>query len=353
LCRRGPQTKLRGFEGDHLPEDHRKLTRPARSQAAIPYWLAILFLIFAAVSWAGSSVAGRAASGSMPPFSLSFIRWFFVFLCFALIGGRETWAQRRLIMQHLPIMMAFALFGVVGFTVPYYVGLQFTVAVNASLMNASGTLWIVMTAFLMTGDLITRKQSFGIALGFTGTVIIVLHGNISVLSDFSINIGDMLVLVAYFAWAVYTVMLRWKPRAIGEMAFLTAMTGIAVLMMAPLYAIDLWHGRTFEANFDNIGILTYAVIFPSFLAYIVWNKAVPVVGASVAGMTQYLIPIIGVILSVILLGESIETYHMAGMAVIFTGVWLVTSGKRPPAADAAQEPAQETSNQNDTKPRNL
>jgi drug/metabolite transporter (DMT)-like permease len=60
-----------------------------------------------------------------------------------------------------------------------------------------------------------------------------------------------------------------------------------------------------------------------------------------------------VILSVILLGESIETYHMAGMAVIFTGVWLVTSGKRSPAADAAQEPAQETSNQNDTKPRNL
>ena len=78
----------------------------------------------------------------------------------------------------------------------------------------------------------------------------------------------------------------------------------------------------------NIGIIGYAVIFPSFLSYILWNRAVPVVGTSVAGMAQYLIPIFGVILSVIVLGENIESYHMIGMAVIFTGVWLVTSGQK-------------------------
>ncbi len=60
------------------------------------------------------------------------------------------------------------------------------------------------------------------------------------------------------------------------------------------------------------------------------------VGASVAGMTQYLIPIIGVILSVILLGESIQTYHVAGIAVIFTGVWLVSSGRRTAVAKAPE-----------------
>ena len=75
------------------------------------------------------------------------------------------------------------------------------------------------------------------------------------------------------------------------------------------------------------------MIFPSFLSYIVWNKAVPVVGASVAGMAQYLIPIFGVTLSVLLLGESIKPYHIAGIVVIFMGVWLVTSGPRPESAN--------------------
>jgi drug/metabolite transporter (DMT)-like permease len=49
-------------------------------------------------------------------------------------------------------------------------------------------------------------------------------------------------------------------------------------------------------------------------------------------MAQYLIPIFGVTLSVIVLGESIENYHLVGIAIIFVGVWLVTSGKKPEAA---------------------
>ncbi len=305
-------------------------------KSTIPYWVAFVFLVIGAFSWAGSSVAGRMASGNVPPFSLSFIRWFFVALCFLAIGGRETWQQRHLVLRHWKLLVAFGFFGVVGFTVPYYVGLQFTVAVNASLMNASGTLWIVGTAFLMTGETITRKQSVGVLLGFFGTILIVLRADIAVLADFSINIGDVMVLVGFFSWAVYTVMLRWKPPEMGELAFLTSMTIFAVILMAPLYVVDLVHGKSFDKNFDNIAIITYAVIFPSFISYLLWNKAVPVVGASVAGMTQYLIPIIGVILSVILLGESIQTYHVAGIAVIFTGVWLVSSGRRTAVAKAPE-----------------
>lgn len=307
-------------------------TAPARK--TLPYWLALCFLVVGALSWAGSSVAGRAASGNIPPFTLSFIRWSCVALLFLLVSGRQTWAERHIIARHLPLLTAFGFFGVVGFTVPYYVGLQFTVAVNASLMNASGTLWIVGTAFLMTGALITRKQALGVVLGFCGTLMIVLRADLSVLADFTINIGDILVLSAFFSWAVYTVMLRWKPPEIGEMPFLTVMTCLAVLMMAPLYAVDLAQGESFEADMGNLTIIGYAVIFPSFLSYILWNRAVPVVGSSVAGMAQYLIPIFGVTLSVIVLGESIENYHLAGIAVIFIGVWLVTSGKKPePPAD--------------------
>ena len=299
-----------------------------RTKNAIPYWMAFVFLVISAFSWAGSSVAGRMASGNVPPFSLSFIRWFFVAMCFLTIGGKETWEQRHLVMRYWKLLLAFGFFGVVGFTVPYYVGLQFTVAANAALMNSSGTLWIVCTAYLMTGETITRKQSFGVLLGFCGTVLIVLRADIAVLSDFSINVGDIMVLVAFFSWAVYTVMLRWKPPEMGERAFLTSMTIFAVMLMAPLYVIDLAEGRSFDKNFDNIAIITYAVIFPSFISYLLWNRAVPVLGASVAGMAQYLIPIIGVGLSVLLLGEAILPYHIAGIMVIFTGVWLVSSGNR-------------------------
>ncbi len=301
---------------------------PRSSAATIPFWLACAFLVIAALSWAGSSVAGRAASGNVPPFTLSFVRWLIVVPLFLMIGWRQTWADRRLIAKHWALLSAFGFFGVVGFTVPYYVGLQYTVAVNASLMNASGTLWIVGTTFLMTGETISKRQTLGVVLGLLGTVMIVLKADPSSLSSFRINIGDILVLVAFFAWAVYTVMLRWKPKDMGEMSFLTSLTAFAVLMMMPLWLWELAEGKTFEWNADNSIIIGYAVIFPSFLSYIVWNKAVPVVGAGIAGMAQYMIPIFGTTLSVVILGEDIRTYHLVGIAVIFTGIWLVTSGRR-------------------------
>lgn len=324
-----------------------KLARRSRSAAltspaAIPFWLACLFLLFGALSWAGSSVAGRAASGNVPPYSISFIRWALVVPLFLLIGWRETWRDRRLIARHWPLLSAFGLFGVVGFTVPYYVGLQFTVAVNASLMNASGTLWIVGTTFLMTGETVTRRQTLGVLLGLGGTVMIVLRADLAMLASFRINVGDVLVLVAFFSWAVYTVMLRWKPRGMGELSFLTSMTTFAVLMMLPLYLWELAQGKRFDMNVDNTVIIAYAVIFPSFLSYILWNKAVPVVGAGVAGTTQYMIPIFGTILAVLVLGESIENYHLVGIAVIFVGIWLVTSGRRRPATVPAGQPVDKT-----------
>lgn len=321
-------------ELDDRTEDRPRAVATAASPTAIPFWLAFLFLVFAAMSWAGSGVAGRAASGNMPPFTLSFVRWLLVALCFMLLGWRQNWLQRHLILRHWAILTAFGFFGVVGFTVPYYVGLQYTVAVNASLMNASGTVWIVIITFLMTGETVTRRQGFGIVLGLVGTIVIVLRADPSQLGEFTVNIGDPLVLVAFFAWAVYTVILRWRPKDLGEIPFLTGLTFFGTLTMLPLWLWDVAQGRSFALTVGNCVIVGYAVIFPSFLAYIVWNKAVPVVGPGIAGMAQYMVPVFGTVFAVAILGESVQTYHIVGIAIIFTGVWLVTSGRRRTAATA-------------------
>lgn len=292
------------------------------------YLLALIFLVSSALSWAGSSVAGRAASGNIPPYLLSFIRWTLVAICFAILSGRETWSQKHLIRRHWAIISVFSFFGVVGFTVPYYVGLQYTVAVNASLMNSSGTLWIILMAFIIGGERISKKQGLGVITGFLGTLTIVLQADLTRLSQFQINIGDVLVLTSFFSWAVYTVLLRWKPKNIKELPLLTAMTALGSLMMLPLFILDLNRGASFEFNQGNALIIGYSVIFPSFLSYIMWNKAVPVVGPSVAAVTQYLIPVFGVGLSVLVLNESVESFHVIGFLFIFVGIWLVTTGKQ-------------------------
>ncbi len=295
---------------------------------AIPRGLAFALLVFAAASWAGSSVAGRAAAGEVPPMTIAFLRWFIAMVLLLPLGARPLWTERRLIVPHWPIMCAFALFGVVGFTVPYYVGLQYTEAVNVGILNASSPIMTMVLSFAMLGVVIRPRQLAGVALALIGTLAIVGRGSLDALLGLALNTGDMLALSAFLSWAMYTVLLRWRPPGIGPYSFLIAMFGLACLMMAPMYAVELALGRRFEHSFDNWFIIGYAALFPSCLAYLCWNLAVPVVGANLAAITQYLNPVFAIALAALILGETVAAYHLVGIAATLAGIYLSGSGRR-------------------------
>lgn len=296
--------------------------------AEISLWLAYAFLMVTALSWAASSVAGRAASGNVPPYTLSFIRWAAAFLVFLPFGARPLWRQRRMLIRHFPLMLAFALFGVVGFTVPYYIGLQYTPAVNAALLNGSGPIMIITLAYLMLDVKVTPAQGVGIVLSLIGTVAIVLRGEFSSLLAMRLNIGDMLVLVSFFSWSMYTVMLRWRPAGLDQSAFLVALCGLASGMMLPMYFWELIQEKSFELSTGNLMIIGYAALFPSAIAYVCWNLAVKRLGPGRASVTQYMIPVFGVMLAVLVLGESVRWFHLFGIACIFAGIYMASAVKR-------------------------
>ena len=225
-------------------------------------------------------------------------------------------------------MCAYAFFGVVGFTVPYYVGLQFTEAVNVGILNASSPILILLLSFAMLGIMIRTGQLVGVGFALIGTLVIVSRGSLETLLGFTINVGDLLALSAFLSWALYTVMLRWRPPGMGSYSFLVAIFALASLMMLPLYLIELGLGRSFEHTFDNWFIIGYAALFPSTLAYLAWNLAVPIVGPNLAAITQYLNPVFAISLAALILGETVETFHLAGIAAILAGIYLSSSRRQ-------------------------
>ena len=74
------------------------------------------------------------------------------------------------------------------------------------------------------------------------------------------------------------------------------------------------------------------------LAYIFWNRGVEQVGASVAGLFVHLMPVFGVVLAWIFLGERLALFHVAGIALILTGIWITSRlGRRPAPAPAGTD----------------
>lgn len=300
----------------------------AAARRPIAVWLAWTCLTLTMLFWAASSVAGRMAAGNVPPSTLSFWRWAIAFLCFLPFCGPQLLAHRRVIAREWRILFLLSFLGIVGFTLPYYFGLQYTTAVNGSLLNAASPILIVLITLFWFGTRVTKRQIIGVALGVIGTAAIVVQGDISVFWTLEFNVGDLLVLLAIMSWSAYTPVLRWAPREFDSLSFMCLLSGLSLVMFAPFYIYDLVQGRYFDFTTKNVAIILFSAIFPSLLAYVFWNIGVAAIGPNQAGFSQYLVPAFGVILANATLSETIQTYHAVGIAAIFVGVALATARAR-------------------------
>ena len=77
----------------------------------------------------------------------------------------------------------------------------------------------------------------------------------------------------------------------------------------------------------NIVSIAYVGLFASVISYICWNRAVAQVGANKAGLFIHLMPVFSTLLAVLFLGEVLQPFHFAGIALIGTGLYLTTSAK--------------------------
>jgi drug/metabolite transporter (DMT)-like permease len=96
-------------------------------------------------------------------------------------------------------------------------------------------------------------------------------------------------------------------------------------------------GGRVELTPASLAAIVYVAIFPSFVGYVFWNRAVAEVGSNVAGIFMHLMPVFGSLLAWLFLGERIELFHLVGIALILGGITLTTRGRRVVVPEAGPE----------------
>ena len=300
-----------------------RVDAPASRHFFSPYVL----LTFVSLFWAGNAVVGRYAVDQlgMPPFSLAFWRWAIALVILLFVGGPKAWAQRDKFRAHWRFLALLALLSVASFNLVQYTALGLTTAINAGVMGASLPALLFLLTWLAGQERATARQYTGLAAATVGVLIVVSRGQPAVLLALDLNSGDLLMMVALFIWAVYSVLLRRQPDGLDPLALLTVMVMFGIVGIAPFYAWDLWHVGGLPLTAETFLVLGYMGLFPSVLAYICWNAAVVRVGANASGMFTNMVPILIAILAVLFLGENFRLYHLAGMVCIFFGIYLATA----------------------------
>ena len=282
-----------------------------------------LLLTLANLFWAGNWVVGRAFREDVPPLALSFWRWVIALGLLLPFAWPHLRRDKSALIAAWPWLLLFGALGTGCYNALAYMGLQHTTAINGLLLNSFVPIMIVSLSWLLLGRKLGVRESLGIAVSLTGVVAIVVRGDPSALLDLALNVGDLWVLGSVVAWSAYTLLLPHRPD-VHPFSFLTAITIVGLVVLAPVYVWELSSGRHIVPTPASLLGIAYTGIFPAFLGYIFWNRGVAEVGPSRAGLFMHLIPAFGILLSIVFLSEQPRPYHLIGIGLIFSGIWLNT-----------------------------
>ena len=276
--------------------------------------------------WAGNIVIGRAVAGQVPPIALAYWRWTGAFMLAAGFAWPHLKRDWPVLLRHWRMMLLLALTGFATYNTMSYIGLQYTTALNALLLQSVLPVLILIWAFALYGERPNAWQSLGVAVSLLGVAAIASGGSLETFLQLSFNRGDTWILVALALNAVYAPLLRHRP-AVHPLSFIVVAMGLASLMMLPFYLWEMAQGAVMRGGWTSYAAIAYAAVLPSFVAYSFFTRGVELIGAARAGQSAHLMPVIGSVLAVLFLGERFHVYHAAGALLIGAGI-LLASRKR-------------------------
>ena len=288
---------------------------------------AYLLMVLTALAWSGNGITGRGLNEIIPPIGLAFWRWVVAFPIVMIIAWPHLRKDLPTVLENWFILIVLSVLSISVYNTLLYYGLHSTTAINALLINTARPVVIVLLSILFFRQGINLKQSLGFLLASIGTLVIIIKAETSRFVSLDINEGDLWVLLAMVCWALFTVLLKKRPK-MHPTSFIAVTIFIGGLILFPFYIWETIYIKPTPFVTETIGGVLYLAIFATIVAYLFYNRAVEIAGANKAGQVSYILPIIGSTLAVIILDEKFELYHAIGFALILYGIYFGSKGKR-------------------------
>jgi len=310
------------------------LAQPSSRLDASPYVMLTLAPLFWACNW----IVGRGLASDIPPMAMTFLRWLFAVAILAPFAWPHVRRDWPLVRRHWKALAVLGSVGIGTHNALAYLGLNYTTATNGVILNSFIPVMIVAFSWLFLRERLTPMQLGGVGVSLAGVLAILSGGSVASLVAFRLNGGDLLIILSMAMWSAYTIGLRWRPAGLHMLTFLFVLSCIGELAVLPFLVGELAFGRRMQLTLDNVAALAAVGLFSSVLAYIFWNRGVEMVGANVAGLFVHLMPAFGIVLAWLFLGERLELFHVAGIALIVSGIAITSRfGRRPAIAVAGAD----------------
>lgn len=301
---------------------------------------AYIALIIATLCWGGNTVAGKLAVGHISPMAFTFLRWVFAVAIIFAISVPQLIKDWPVVKKRLPYFLVLGSVGYTAFNVFLYTALQHTSAINAAVIQAGIPMVIFVLNFMLFRTRVLFGQIAGFCLTIAGVALLASHGDPVSLLQLEMNVGDAIMLLAVLVYAIYTVILRWKP-AVDWRTLMAIPAFFALVTSVPLIFWEISRESVVWPDQKGWVLVVYAAIFASLVAQILYIKGVEQIGANRAGLFINLVPVFGTLLSVIVLSETLHTYQIVALIMALAGIAVAErKNRRLPEPTGSGKPAQ-------------
>jgi len=305
--------------------------------------VAYILMIVTSIIWGGTWPLGRwlvseeVGGATIPPFMIAVIRYFLAVICFFFIlrlkEGTLNWQFAK---EHWKILALMGLLSVTIYQAGFLIGEILTSASDASIMVATNAVWVVIfSSFFLKAERFAWRKMVGALLAFTAVVIVVgFSPNINVENRI---LGDIMILLAALAYAIYTIISRvfinktrenaesYQPSSIWIMTWISLFGFLITTPIALIISPEFIIPATYLTIPPRVWIgISYLAFISTIVAYTFYLEGIKRLNASRAAIFQALVPLFGVLFSALFLQEEFDVFvYPLALLLVIVGIILV------------------------------
>lgn len=279
----------------------------------------LMGLTFALI-WSSAFTSARIIVQIAPPLSVSALRFLIAGLIACAIayalGQRPKFTRQQ--------WRGIIIFGIcqnaiyLGF---FFVAMTRIEASFASILASTMPLLVALALLTVFREKLPPMGIAGLIIGFAGVTLIMgtrITGGVDL-------IGVMLCLLGVIALTIAT--LSVKSASTGGNLFMVV--GMQMLIGSAALAIPALTLETWDVTWTPTALwaFAYTIIVPGIIATYIWFLLVGRIGATKAATFHFLNPFFGVAIAAILLGETLTTTDIIGVAIIMAGIFAVQKSR--------------------------
>lgn len=288
-----------------------------------------LKLIGAALLWGGTFIAGRELSQTVPPLISATSRFFVAAVILLLWLYKTEGHFPRLKAKQLAFTIAAGVTGIFLYNIFFFGALAEIPAGRTALFVSLNPIFTAIFLFIFFRERLGTIRWMGIFLALIGTTVIVTRGDIvSTMIDISsaLGTGELMMLGAVVSWSSYTILGRFSLNTLSPLVATTYATcvGFVLLLIVTIFYHADTNTNTLSQlmTLKNTSAILYLGVLGTVVGFVWYYQGVAAIGASRAAIFTNLVPVFGVILGFVLLGESILLSMVIGGVITIVGVTI-------------------------------